>query len=215
MRVYGELFLLGLSLGIGPCIWFCVPIVVPYIASTRKNWQEGLVAALFFSFSRTLAYVVLGFLAVWSFQFIEKLVKPGGSFYISWAAGVFVVLIGLTLIVTQKNIHFPLCKILGKELLQKSNRNMFLLGLLIGFSPCLPLFGALTLIASQTTSYSQGAALGLAFGLGTSLSPLLILGLLAGFLPHEIIKSPKIFNIFKTICGILLVLFGLYLIKGE
>jgi sulfite exporter TauE/SafE len=193
-------------------MWVCAPILIPYIASTKKTWWEGLWATLVFSLVRTFAYTLLGLIAFLSYRLVEMIANPAKNPYLGLCAGIFVVFLGILLVVLRKEIHLPVFKLLGKEFLEKVTQSMILLGLLIGFSPCLPLIGALTLIATHAQSAFEGAFLGLSFGVGTLLSPLLILGLLAGFLPGEIIKNQKVFRIFKMVCGILLILFGLNLI---
>ena len=58
-----ELFIAGLVLGASACMFYCVPILTLYVAGTREGWREGLKATLIFSFSRLLAYVLLGLVA--------------------------------------------------------------------------------------------------------------------------------------------------------
>lgn len=212
--MYIKLFLLGLSLGAGPCLIVCAPILLPYIAATKKDWIEGLKSTVVFSLFRTLAYIVLGFISAVSYSFIERFISHESKYYISLFAGAFVAIIGIILIVTKREIHLPVFKLLGKELLEKSTRSMPLLGLLVGFSPCLPMIGALMLIATDSTSALNGAFLGLSFGMGTFLSPLLLLGMAVGYIPQKVFKTASIQNTFRMICGILLVGYGLNLIKG-
>lgn len=81
---------------------------------------------------------------------------------------------------------------------------MVLLGLVVGVSPCLPLLGVLTEIMFIADKFYQGWLLGLAFGLGTLISPLLVLGTLAPLVP---LKTQRL----NFICGLLLIAAGLYL----
>lgn len=214
MRMYVELFVLGATLGAGPCLAVCAPILIPFIASTGQTWYRGLGAAAVFSFFRALAYAILGLVSVLCYAFIEGLVAPENKYYLSLSVGLFVAAIGLVFIFMKRDIHLPVFGRLGDRLLRNSNGSMAVLGLLIGFSPCLPLIGALALIASQATSVAGGALLGLTFGMGTFLSPLLLLAVLAGHISERMSKSRRLFGTLRMVCGIVLVVSGLYLIRG-
>lgn len=214
MRMYVELFVLGATLGAGPCLAVCAPILIPFIASTGQNWRQGLKAAAVFSFFRALAYAALGVVSVLCYALIESIVVPENRYYLSLLAGFFVVAVGLLFILMKRDIHLPFFGSLADRLLRKSNQSMAVLGLLIGFSPCLPLIGALALVAAQATSVLDGAALGLTFGMGTFLSPLLVLAVLAGHVSERMSKSRRLFGTLRMVCGIVLVVSGLYLIRG-
>lgn len=212
--MYVELFILGLSLGAGPCMAVCAPILLPFIASTKMGWYAGLKSTIVFSLSRAFAYSLLAVIAVLGYGFVDDSIAPQNKSYLSMFTGSFVVLCGILFIFMKKDIHLPLFKKLTDLLLRKSGHSMAVLGLLIGLSPCLPLIGALALIAGKADSPLHGALLGLSFGMGTFLSPLLVLGLLAGSISKRVSRNQKIFATFRMICGILLVAFGLYLVKG-
>jgi len=54
----------GFTIGWGPCLAYMAPILLPYIGATKKNWKEGLKAALLFSAGRLLALSLLGGVAL-------------------------------------------------------------------------------------------------------------------------------------------------------
>ena len=85
------------------------------------------------------------------------------------------------------------------------------LGFLIGISPCVPLVAILTYIACTATNALQGVAYALWFGIGT-IVPMMILGPLVGSLPEKMLRSPTHLRVFKIVCGVILVLFGLQLL---
>jgi len=91
-------------------------------------------------------------------------------------------------------------------------REMALLGFLVGFAPCLPLLGVLAYIAFHAQGFAQGALLGLAFGAGTLLSPLILFGSLAGAISPVLLKKPIVYNIFSRLCGLILMYFGIGMI---
>jgi len=204
------LLLQGFVLGFGPCLFICAPIVVPYIAGTKRSWQEGLKATLIFSLARLLVYAFLGGIFGY-FGFFLLQLYPTFSLSIWLIGAAFIILLG-GLIILGRDIRNPLCQLLSKQTLDDSFKSMVFLGVIVGLSPCLPLVGILMEIALISEHIWIGALYGATFGIGTVISPLLILGALAGGLPTAFIHNEKIFRIFNVICGILLILVGLYIL---
>ncbi|MBU1026990.1 MAG: sulfite exporter TauE/SafE family protein [Candidatus Margulisbacteria bacterium] len=202
----------GFVIGSGPCIIICAPILLPYIAGTKRTWQEGLKATLVFSLTRLVVYTfmggVVGYVGYYLFQLFQGQI---------WAkflwvfAGLFIITLG-GLIAFGKGIKNPVCQMLQKQTLANSTKSMLFLGLVIGLSPCLPLLAVLTEIMFLAEKFYQGFLYGFAFGIGTVISPLLLLGALAPLIPAKFIKTDKAMRVFNIICGALLVIVGLYII---
>ena len=197
----GKIFYLllqGFFLGYGPCLMTCAPILLPYVLS-KKHWKEGLIATLEFSLARLLVYVILGGVAGYIGAFLVQFYFTTlFSFYIKGALAFVLILIGL-LIMFGKGTQLGFCRI--------ERGNMFLLGLLVGLSPCFPLVGILLEIALLSDSLIKGMIYSFAFSIGTIISPLLILGAIA---PHVGTKvSQKLREGFVFVCGILIILMGL------
>jgi sulfite exporter TauE/SafE len=114
-----------------------------------------------------------------------------------------------------KNPNLPLCQILIKYTTENDIRSSIIMGIIIGLLPCTPLLGILVYISLISKGLWQGALLGFSFGVGTIISPLIILGILVSALPKIIIKSPKALEIFKKACGFLLLLFGVQLLVSQ
>lgn len=209
MPVYVNLFLVGLTLGWGPCLVSCAPLLLPYIAATKRGWKEGLNSTLIFASARLFAYLLLGLLVGISSDLTSRLLSAQSAIYIQRSGGGFLILLGM-LIVVGKNYHLPLCHILQRQFINRGVGSMFILGFITGILPCLPLLGVLSYIALITKSPVEGAFYGLSFGFGNLFSPLIPLGLLAGIL-SEAFKRDKIQFLFIRICGFLLILFGIQL----
>lgn len=86
---------------------------------------------------------------------------------------------------------------------------MVLLGIMIGLAPCLPLFGVLTYIAFNSQNFLHGAFLGLTFGMGALISPLILIGPLAGGTATLLLKKPLVYKIFGYLCGLILIYLGI------
>ncbi len=185
---------------------------MPYIAGTKRTWQDGLKATLVFSLTRLVVYTfmggVVGYVGYYLFQLFHGQI---------WAkflwifAGLFIIALGI-LIAFGKGIKNPVCQLLQKQTVENSTKSMIFLGLVIGFSPCLPLLAVLTEIMFLAEEFYQGFLYGFAFGIGTVISPLLLLGALAPLIPAKLIKTDKAMKIFNVVCGALLILVGLYII---
>jgi len=213
MSIAGELFIAGLTLGASQCILSCVPMLTLYVAGTREGWKEGLKATLIFSFSRLFTYVLLGFLAGFSGMFLADFLQgPGFGSYLWVSAGAFVSLIGV-LVILGKEPRFHLCRVLSQHTVNDSTKSMALLGFIVGVAPCAPLLGILTYIAFSVKDSLLGAIYAFCFGIGTTIiTPIVVLGVLSSVVPRLLFKNPKILDIFRRSCGLLLLFFGIRLI---
>ncbi|NQT95023.1 MAG: sulfite exporter TauE/SafE family protein, partial [Candidatus Omnitrophica bacterium] len=63
LRICISLFVTGMIMGSGPCLASCGPILVSYIAATKRSPLGGLWGCLVFSASRVLVYIFMGGIA--------------------------------------------------------------------------------------------------------------------------------------------------------
>lgn len=197
----------GVGMGWGPCLALWGPVLLPYIAATKKSWRGGLEISVMFSLGRLLSLAILGALATVAFAFINRLFPPHRSGYLYLAVAIFVIVTGV-FIALGKGFKVPTYEILRKRLVDKGAESMLILGFLIGISPCAPLVAILTYIACTATNLFYGITYALCFGIGT-IVPVMILGTVAGLLPQKIFRSGRLLKGFRVICGIILILFGL------
>jgi len=211
MKEYTALFFTGLIMGVGPCLAFCGPILFPYIAGSKRSWLEGLKDILIFSASRVVIYGLLGLLASSIGYFLTEAISSSKFSLVKYlGAGIFVLLLGTIMMMGKTRLSF--CRILHRETIERSAKSMVLLGILIGVSPCLPLLGALTTIAGLARGPLVGAFWGFSFGLGTVISPLILLALAAGGLGKLLSLKPILHQIASRLCGCFLIYFGIRLI---
>lgn len=214
MRVCTDIFITGVVLGVGPCLYFCAPIIFPLIATTQSGWFKGLRSVILFSLSRIFAYVVLASVATLFGQLIihrfygDRLTKN-----IHFIMGLFILLIGVVLLLG-KSPKLKVCQKLCRYTTSQSLKSLVILGLLIGFSPCISMLGVLGYITAVSKDLLYGAFLGLCFGLGTMISPLIPLGILSAGLPRLILRKERFLDIFNRICGLFLIYLGLQLLIG-
>lgn len=193
-RVMISLFLLGLSFGMGPCLVSCGPLLICYIAGTGKNIRRAIVAYLLFSSARILAYLVAGIF----FFFLGRILAAR---FVYIAGGIFIVTTGVA-IAFEKKLEFPHFK-----------TNIFIFGLIVGLIPCGPLLSLATYIGLVSKSWLQSLIYSLSFGIGTFISPLILLAIFAGAIPQFILAKKQLFRrIFNFICGAIIIFLGIHLI---
>ena len=189
---------MGFNYGIGPCTISCAPLVVPLIMSTSKNKKEGVIYSLIFGLGRIISYALLGFLAGIAGASIN-LFLPKRAF------GIFFILLGLALFFRIQG------RCLYKSKLRITGPFMSLIaGFVYGLGPCPPLI-ALIGLAAASKSALAGALMGLVFGIGTIISPIIILGFFSGWFA----KQKEFKKVIPYVSGGFLILIGLiYLILG-
>jgi sulfite exporter TauE/SafE len=192
MHLIPEAFVLGVIYGFGPCTLSCAPVLVPIVMSTSKGLKQGILYTLAFSLGRILVYTLLG----------AVMGAIGSIFSISiphWLIGVFLIMLGIALFF---NLH---TKCLVSRVRVTGLHMSFVAGVVLGFSPCAPLLGALGL-AIASKSALTGGLIAIAFGIGTVLSPILLIGALSG--KWASVREFKGIN--NYVAGAFLVLVGLY-----
>ncbi len=206
-----QLFVIGLISSFSTCLLFCSPLIVGYIGTTRKSWSSGLKTASLILASRLAGFIILGLLASMAGRLLLDWLI--GVKRISFAlGGLLIVSLGVIIIVGQQPKN-PLCKIIGKIKRISTPGNPIFLGLLMAFLPCAPHLVLLGFVALSATSIYQGMALTAAFGIGSSIFPL-ILGAVSGELSRITFSKGWIDIGFRIFCGGLITAIGLQLLIG-
>ncbi|MFH1191451.1 MAG: sulfite exporter TauE/SafE family protein [Candidatus Omnitrophota bacterium] len=198
------LFLSGLILGSGPCVGFCAPILTGFIAIYKPSLRKALISYLFFSLAKLTSYMILGALC----GVFSGILKSG--FFLGYLNGIniilgfFVLFIGILTISNIDPLSSKYCSFLSKGNL----RNASILGLLAGFSPCLPLLGILNYIVIISRSPLEGLFYAFIFGLGTSISPVILLVGLSGKLAGNFSGNNKIKKLIRVVSSLILIYLG-------
>lgn len=192
MNYLAEALMLGILYGLGQCTVVCAPILIPLVILTSKSGKGGVTQTLTFYSGKIMSYTSLGLVS----GYVGYLFK---GFITTKMIGAFLIVLGV----------FVLLKKISRKcrfLIMKGGNLPFLTGLLMGFRPC-PALLALLSIAVLAESILVSSLMGLVFGFGTLVSPLVILGFLAG-------KWAKLSRRFRginiTICGLFLILLGVW-----
>ncbi|MDD5491879.1 MAG: sulfite exporter TauE/SafE family protein [bacterium] len=206
-----KLFITGFTAGAGPCLLSCAPVLLPLLTVTAKDRTQGITATILFVTGRLAAYLVLGFLAGWSIRWLDKF-GPAALIPVvikACAAG-FIIILG-ALIMIGRGISVRYCDRFIKYFIDKNHKSMFILGILLGFAPCLPLIGILTYIAVKSTSPWQGLMYAGCFGLGNIIIVLLLGGFSSSLLARYRQNLDRGRKILGQACGLFLILWGILL----
>lgn len=198
MTSFFEALILGVLYGLGPCAIVCAPILVPLIMATAKTGKEGIIQVFSFNFGKISAYIFLGGFFGYTGYFLSDLVSEE-------MAGIFLIFLGIFILLQYFfNFHYSnsnscsfLKKIGGRKL-------SFITGLVIAFRLCPALLAVLSLAALERSPLI-GAGMGLAFGIGCLVTPLIIFGFLAG----KLATLNELKNIAPIVSCVFLIILGL------
>jgi len=210
---YLEAFAVGILYGLAFCTSACLPYIASYIAGIGADFRRGVLITLIYNSGRVTAYALVGgLIGILSgvFRFlVDEVAIASFQEYSSYAFGIVTIAIGISLL--QKN-RSPSCDCSPKDsekqaATSKSRRfdvRAFSLGLSRGLVICPPLL-ILMLYSVPFAAPVDIFAVAVLFGLGTALSPILLLGGVTGWLLN---KAP-LFRKWITIGGAaILILLG-------
>ena len=210
---YLGAFASGLFYGLAFCTSACLPYVASYIAGIGAGFRRGITITLTYNSGRIIAYAMIGGavgILSGTFRFLlnEASLLPFQQ-YSSLAFGVVTIIIGAIIILNSRKLA---CNHVSQgnvsQGMEKRNRRFdlgaFSLGLSRGLVIC-PALLALLVYSLPFATPIDSFAFAVLFGLGTALSPLLILGGATGWLLN---KAPLFRRWISMFGGLILVAFG-------
>ena len=205
----------GLLYGLAVCTASCLPVVTGYIAGVGAGFSKGVKVTLIFNSGRILAYTLIGaliglFSGLFRVFVSESAISPF-QVYSSFAFGIVTIVIGAAILFRARK---PCDCNEGRTpvgTFRKVGRfgvdfGAFSLGLSRGLVVCPPLI-ALLLYSLPFTSPVGSVGIALLFGLGTALSPMILLGGVTGWLLG---KAPLFRKWISLAGGGILILLGLF-----
>ncbi|MDH5663987.1 MAG: sulfite exporter TauE/SafE family protein [Candidatus Bathyarchaeota archaeon] len=202
--------ILGMLYGLTLCTSVCLPYVIGYIAGIGAGFRKGVMVTSIYNSGRVTAYALIGGLA----GLFRTLVSD--AFFLSYqkyspiAFGVAIIIIGASIFLRKKS-SIGTCIIekrehlgIPKKLTQKFDIRAFSMGFTRGLVLCPPLIALL--LAALALSQINIIMLAVLFGLGTAVSPLIILGGATGWLLN---KAPLFSRWISKISAGILIMLGL------
>lgn len=207
-KIIWELFLSGLIFGSGPCLASCGPILISYVAATGKSALGGFKVYSLFSLARISVYLILSLAIYFLGRFATEKILGNLSPFIFVLGGIFLISIGISILLGKK-IESGFLRALEMRLIESDKKSVLIMGLIIGFLPCVPFLAILSYIGLISKSWTGSLLYSLTFGIGTFISPLLLLTAAAGFMP-EFFKDKKesYYKIIGFISGIIIIYLG-------
>ena len=205
----------GLLYGIVVCTASCLPIVTSYIAGVGAGFGKGIKITLIFNSGRVMAYALIGGL-IGLFSgllrlFISDAAISPFQIYSSFAFGIVTIVIGVSIFLKARKPcncdskdtknNFTTVKI-GKF---GFDVGAFSLGLSRGLIVCPPLI-ALLIYSLPFSNPLGSVGIAVLFGLGTALSPILLLGGVTGWLLN---KAPLFRKWISIAGGSVLIILGI------
>jgi thiol:disulfide interchange protein DsbD len=208
-------FAIGLFYGLVVCTASCLPYVASYIAGVGAGFKSGVKMTFLFNSGRILAYTLIGALiGVFSGILVEIAPQATTPFqnYASLVFGAVTVAIGISILWRAKKPAG--CGLHGVAAPASNGKigrfgvdfGAFSLGFTRGLIVCPPLIALLVTYALPFSSPVGSVALAALFGLGTMVSPLLVLGGVTGWLLN---KAPLFKKYISFAGGAILISLGI------
>lgn len=211
---YFAALVFGLSYGLVFCTSSCLPYVASYIAGIGAGFRKGVIVTVMYNSGRVTAYALIG-AAIGLFKLMmSNEILSSFQTYSSLAFAIVTIVIGLSILFRNRS-RPQTCKgcnpqNMGDSVPDKAYAKFdvraFSLGLSRGLIVCPPLFLLLVTYSAAFTTPLDSFVLALLFGIGTALSPILLLGGVTGWL---LTKAPLFKRWMAILGGALLIVLGL------
>lgn len=185
----------GLLYGSILCTSACLPYIASYIAGIGASFRKGVMITLIFNLGRIVAYALIGALVAVFTGIFGWLINDTSMWnmqqYSSYIFGAVSIVIGVVLL-RKSMVSSVSCNCnpsnTNREVSANNNKRFdlgaFSLGLTRGLVLCPPLVVLLVLSVSSGVP-TDSFVLAVLFGLGTTLSPIILLGGVTGWLLNK------------------------------
>ncbi len=207
-------FTAGLLTFFSPCFLPLVPVYLVYITGlsleeVKKVRLLTVIHSLLFILGFTVVFVALGTTASLLGQFLYRFTD-----ILRIIGGGLIILLGLYLLGV---IKLPFLDIERKITISSKPTGLigtFIVGIVfaLGWTPCVgPILGGILILASQSQTINEGIFLLLLYSLGLGV-PLFLTSLAVNYSLTLLKKLEKYLPIIHAVCGVFLVLVGIYFI---
>ena len=188
---YLEALTIGLLYGTIFCTSECLPYLASYIAGTGAGFRKGMVITLIYDAGRLISYTLIGVAVALIGGSVTLILDEStlASFrvYSAYAIGAITILIGIHILLKTRKSHSNCakeCEAIDEWKVGRYDVRAFTLGLTRGLIICPPLF-ALLVYSIPFATPLDSVAMAFLFGLGTIISPMLVLGGVTGWLLNK------------------------------
>lgn len=189
---YLDALVIGIVYGLGVCTASCLPYVASYVAGVGAGFRQGTRISLIFNGGRILAYALIGLLVGLIGGLVTTLAPNALSpfqIYSSLVFGAITAAIGASILLRTRKKHECSDQETAIKATQRMGRygidfGAFSLGISRGLIICPPLVLLLTYALPFSTPLGS-MTIAVIFGVGTTISPLLVLGGVTGWLLNK------------------------------
>ena len=196
------------------CTSTCLPYIASYIAGIGADFRKGVIVTLIYNMGRVTAYALIGgligiFSGVFRYMVSESSIAAFQQ-YSSFGFGIVTIIIGVNILVKSRSAPHD-CnsenkKNLGlKKVSGRFDLRAFSLGFSRGLIVCPPLV-ILLLYSLPFGAPIDSFVVAVLFGLGTAISPMLLLGGVTGWLLN---KAPLFRKWISILGGGILIVLGI------
>jgi len=205
---YLASLVLGLFYGLTFCASACFPYIISYIAGIGAGFKKGVIVTSIYNSGRIAACAIIGTIAALLSAAISEEALNFYQQYSSIAFGAAIIIVGATILLKKSGTGTCTTKAphdLGiSKLTQRFDVRAFSMGFTRGLILCPPMIAIL--LYAITFSQVDCVILTVLFGVGTALSPLLLLGGATGWLLN---KAPLFRIWLSRIGGAALIVMGI------
>ncbi|MDR2700050.1 MAG: sulfite exporter TauE/SafE family protein [Nitrososphaerota archaeon] len=202
----------GFIYGLVACTATCLPYIAGYIASVGTSFRRSVLTTLIFNAGRITAYTLIGAL-LGVFGGLVRFFADDSTLsllqaYSTIVFSIVTIIIGVSLLSKNRKPSSCNCNqppLNPKWLTNKFDVGAFTLGLSRGLVLCPPLI-ALLLSSVLFASPIDSVAFAVLFGIGTAISPMLLIGGVTGWL---LSKAPLLRTYIALAGAIIIILLGI------
>jgi thiol:disulfide interchange protein DsbD len=208
---------IGFIYGLVACTASCLPYVAGYIASAGASFRKSILITLIFNAGRITAYTLIGALlgifAGLTHFFADETTRLLLHNYSTIIFSIITIIIGISLLYknrkTSCNCNQP--PLNPKWVTSRFDIGAYFLGLSRGLVLCPPLI-MLLLSSVLFANPVNSVAFAVLFGIGTAVSPMLLIGGVTGWL---LSKAPLLRNFIAIAGAIIIILLGAITLGGS
>jgi sulfite exporter TauE/SafE len=202
---------IGFIFGLGTCTVSCLPYIASYIASVGANFRQSIRITLIFNIGRIFSYAIIGVLIGVFGGLVRFFADEPTRFmlqnYSIIVLSVVTIIIGVSLLYKGRktSCNCNPSPLNPKRLTNRFDVGAFTLGLSRGLILCPPL---ITLLVSSVLLANPLGSVTIAvlFGIGTAISPMLLIGGVTGWL---LSKAPLLRNYIAIAGAVIIILLGI------
>ncbi|MDR2707889.1 MAG: sulfite exporter TauE/SafE family protein [Nitrososphaerota archaeon] len=209
-NTYLNSLAIGIVYGLVACTASCLPYVAGYIASTGATFRRSVLITLIFNAGRITAYTLIGaLLGIFSGLtrfFVDDTMLASLQIYSAIAFSIVTIIIGISLLYKNRKTSCTCNQppLNPKWLTNRFDIGAYILGLSRGLVLCPPLI-MLLLSSVLFASPVDSIAFAVLFGIGTAISPMLLIGGVTGLL---LSKAPLLRNFIAIAGAIIIIMLG-------